>query len=453
MNAKETKTPIRRGDAAARYTDRFIQAARNTLSFMIRRRAALLGCLLLIVLVLGCVNLYESLYTSRVTLFLNYAQATQGLYPNGTRLSMYELKSEEVMERAIAYAGLTGQVEPEALASCLSIRNGNTSSVSGSQTFICTSYTITYTDRLRVPGRSASAMLSMVCKAYKDYFFTRYTDKQTVLGVSDSFFEADDYLMQLDLLRIKANQLESYVSDRIKENKNFVDPVSGLSFTALEQKLSNFLRYDIANLSAYLLENGVARDRENLLAILNYKIRMNTLSFDRAIAAYQVDNEGIGLYDEAMSAVVMIPTTDAGQRYYMSRTMTGMDYLADHADAKLTEATQTHAVIEYDSYVAEKIGQSTPTAAQTAKADAMIGEMQARLREIAAQIRQVDNAFVHSEHREYISFRSNDPSFLTAVNLPSAAVCALLAMIGLMLARLFYDWIRLPGEKGARIGR
>ena len=33
------------------------------------------------------------------------------------------------------------------------------------------------------------------------------------------------------------------------------------------------------------------------------------------------------------------------------------------------------------------------------------------------------------------------------------AVCALLAMIGLMLARLFYDWIRLPGEKGARIGR
>ena len=79
--------------------------------------------------------------------------------------------------------------------------------------------------------------------------------------------------------------------------------------------------------------------------------------------------------------------------------------------------------------------------------------MQARLREIAAQIRQVDNAFVHSEHREYISFRNNDPSFLTAVNLPSAAVCALLAMIGLMLARLFYDWIRLPGEKGARIGR
>ena len=37
------------------------------------------------------------------------------------------------------------------------------------------------------------------------------------------------------------------------------------------------------------------------------------------------DNLGIGLYDESMSAIVMIPTLDENREFYMSRTKTALD--------------------------------------------------------------------------------------------------------------------------------
>ena len=38
------------------------------------------------------------------------------------------------------------------------------------------------------------------------------------------------------------------------------------------------------------------------------------------MAYYNSDNLGIGLYDESMSAIVMIPTLDENREFYMSRT-------------------------------------------------------------------------------------------------------------------------------------
>ena len=430
-----------------------MRALRSTVEWIVRKRVTLFGCGLILLLIICCVNLCSALYTSRVTLYLNYPRATEGLYPNGMRFNIYEIKSSEVMERAIAYAGLTGQVAPEALADCLRVRNGSTTSASGSSNFICTSYSITFTDRIGLRGRSANTMIALVCKAYKDYFIEHYTDNQVVLSITDPFFETDEYLMQIDLIQIKANQLLRYVGGRLRENKNYGDPVSGLSFSALNQQLTNFLKYNVSNLSSYVLESGIANDKADLMAILDYKTRMNTLSYDRAMAAYTVDNEGISIYDKTMSAIVMIPTTDSGLKYYMSRTRTGMDYLAAHADEQLAAATQTQAVIEYDEYVSEKMRAHEPTRAQRQKADEMIGIQWAYLEKMAAQIQQVDNAFIRQNHREYISFRSNALSFKGMIDLSSAIVDALLMMFGLLLLRLVYDLFRLRKRKGAGMER
>ena len=445
MDAKERRISRGRGRAPAERAGRITLALRGTRDWAKRQRAALMGCALLIALALSCLHLAASRDTAQVTLSLQYEQAAQGLAPNGARLSLYEIKSSEVMERAIAYAGLTGRAEPQELADCLVIRPASEASVSGERTFICTAYTITLNDRLHLPGRSAEAMLSLVCKAYKDVFYSRYVDKQTVLDVSDAFFEADDDLMQLELIRIKANQLARFVNDRLKENKNF--SYGALSFSSLYRQLDRFVQYDVANLSAYLLENGIARDREGLLAMLDYRIRMNTLRYDRAVAASRVDSEAIRLYDEAMSAVVMIPTTDADGGYYMSRTQTGMDDFAAHADEKLEEAAQVQAVIAYDRYVSGKLAGAAPRPEAVQKADAMIRAMQARLQTLAAQIRQVDDAYVRQTRREYISFEKVGVPALAALD-PAGTAAGTLAILAAVLFGRFV-LLALTGGKGA----
>lgn len=428
-------------------TDRFIRALRSTLAWAIHRRVALCGLALILVLLFCLSSLHASMYTSRVTLFLNYPEATKGLYPNQTRFNIYEFKSREVMEQALAYAGLTGQVTPEQLAGCLTIRNGNATDVTGSATFICTSYRITYTDRLRLERRSASNMLSLICKAYKDLFFSKYTDNQAALSFSEDIPGTGEYLIELDQIRLKVGELSRYVSDRLRQNKNFADPESGLSFAVLQQQLDNILQYDVENLASFLLESGITADRDSLMAVLDHKIRMNTLRYDRAMAACRVDNEGIKLYDKSMSAVVMIPTTDENRRYYMSRTRTGLDTLANHADGQLVAATEARTEIEHDRYVSGKLGTAQPAQEHVRKAESMLDALRGRLKRLAEDIRTVDNAFIHLTRRNYISFRSNDLSFASSLQVSSAVSKTVVLLCALLLSHLVYEWLKPLGRK------
>ena len=435
------------------YTERFALACRSTLEWVIWKRFALWGACIILAALLCCVNYFSTLRTSRVTLYLNYAQATEGLNPNETRFNIYELKSPDVMEQALAYAGLSGQYTPQELSDCLSIRATNATSVSGSSNFISTSYKITFKDKLHLRGRSSNTMLSLICKAYKDFFISHYADNQSILQFTGDSFASDEYLMQLDMVRIKARQLQRYVSSRLKENKNFTDSATGESFSSLQQRINNFLNYDLNNSSSYILESGISHNKSSLLSILDYKIRMNTLSYDRFHASYEVDNEGIALYDKAMSSIVMIPTIDTDSRYYMSRTKTGMDDLATHADGQLIGATETLSLIEYDRYVSDKMRQNVPSAAQREKADQMLRSMQDYLRELSQTIQQVDNAYVRYSTREYLEFKSNDPSFIERAAPVSALIDTLFLMIGFLLLRLLLAWIKPSRKKGAKRSR
>ena len=150
----------------------------------------------------------------------------------------------------------------------------------------------------------------------------------------------DEYVMTVDLLELKCGQLEKYVQLRNRESKNYRDPGTGLTFSALEQRAKNLCTYDISKARSYIIENGIVNDRFSLNTMLNYKIRMDRLMYDKMIAAYDEDNEGIRQYDTAMSAIVMIPTQDQTMQYYMSRTKTGMDNMTLHANTQLIGATE-----------------------------------------------------------------------------------------------------------------
>ena len=389
---------------------------RKTFETVARHKWLALALFLALCLALSTLFYARSLRTASTVVSMEYEEAAKGLTPSQTRFNMFEIQSTEVMERLIDYAGLRGEISAEELSRCIRIGATHGRNVSGDENYISTSYQIEFTGNDKIRKRSAEAMLTLLCKAYREFFVEHYGINHSILNfnIADLKFN-DEYLLAADLLELKCEQLRKYVQLCRRSNKNYQDPDTGITFAALEQCIENFFNYDMARLRSYIIESGIASDKKSLNAMLEYKIRMDRLDYDKMMAAYEEDNNGIRMYDTAMSGVVMIPTQDMNMQFYMSRTKTGMDSLALHADVQLLGATEKTKEIDYKSYLIRKMQASHPGTAQVEKADAMIRQMTETLEKLAGDIRAVDSSYASYKARNYLSFHDSHQRFLQRI--------------------------------------
>ena len=436
LGLQKKKNPTQAA-ASINVLDKGWGSLRKTFEQFWKKRRIVLAALIVIFVAVCCYNYSQSLLSAQTVVSLDYEEASKGLTPSHTRFNIFEVQSIEVMEQLIAYAGLEGVITPEELSKCVNVKATHSRNVSGKANFISTSYTITFTKNDKIQKRSVETMLSLLCKSYREFFVEHYGINHSILSfdVNDLKF-SDEYLMTVDLLELKCNQLEKYVQLRKRENKNYRDPDTGITFSALEQRVNNFYTYDLTRLRSFIIESGIANDKPSLNAILDYKIRMDRLIYDKLLAAYDEDNAGIKMYDAAMSAIVMIPTEDRSQKYYMSRTKTGMDNMALHADAQLYGATDKMKAISYNTYLVEKINKTSPTAEQIRKVDTMIRQMEASLETLASDIRKVDKAYTSYKARNYLSFGNKYERFLDRVDIYSSVFLTVI-VLGIAFVAVF----------------
>ena len=427
---KEKKRVKTAGDAASSgIPAKGPSSLQNAVKVFRKRGGLILASLLIVFLALCGFHYVRSFRTASTILSLDYEEASKGLTPNGMRFNIYEIRSGEVMERLLAYAGLEGKISPDELSECVSVQATHDESVSGSVNYISTSFVVSFTNSDAIERISAEDMLSLLCKAYREYFVEHYGFNHSILSfdVEDLKFK-DEYLMTADLLELKCRQLEKYVQLRGRESKNYRDPISGSTFSSLEQRLRSFDAYDLAKLRSYIIENGIVNDRADLVGMLDYKVRIDRLMYNKMMAAYEEDNKGIEMYDAAMSAVVMIPTQDQKMQYYMSRTKTGMDSMVIHAQEQLTGTAERMEQIEYNSYLKEKLKESEPDRAKMEKASAMIREMEASLDEIASEIQAMDSTYLSAKSRNYIGFSDAGTGFAEQIGLVPSLLCTALIL-------------------------
>ena len=406
-----------------------------------KRRIMVLVSFLIISIALCGFQYYKNLHTASTILSLDYEAASKGLTPNQTRFNIFEIRSSEVMERVIEYAGLEGMITPNELSECISVQATHNKNISSDVNYISTSYVISFTDNGTVGERTPEDMLSLLCKAYREYFVEHYGFNHSILSFEANNLKFnDEYLMAVDLLELKCSQLENYVQLRSRESKNYQDPDTGITFSDLEQRAKNIYDYDLAKLRSYIIENGIANDRTELVSLLDYKIRMDHLMYDKMMAAYEEDNKGIQMYDAAMSAPVMIPTQDQTMNYYMSRTKTGMDNMAIHADGQLMGAAERMEQITYNTYLTEKLKTNESDRVKTGKADTMIRDIGASLDKLASDIQEVDSAYTNAKARNYIGFSDDAVGFADQIGLVFSLLCAaliLFAVFACVVLRIF----------------
>ncbi len=415
---------------------------RKAVQLFRKRGLLVLASFLIVFLALCGFHYIRNLHTASTVLSLDYEEASKGLTPNGMWFNIFEIRSDEVMERLIGYAGLEGKITPDELRECVSVQATHDKSVSGGVNYISTSFVVRFTKSSAIRRISAEDMLALLCKAYREYFVEHYGYNHSILSFNTNDLKFnDEYLMAVDLLELKCRQLEKYVQLRSRESKNYQDPNTGLTFSSLEQRVSNFYAYDLAKLRSYIIENGIASDRTRLVSMLDYKIRMDSLMHNKMMAAYEEDNKGIQMYDAAMSAVVMIPTEDQKMQYYMSRTKTGMDNMVIHAQEQLAGTAERMEQIEYNAYLMEKLKANGSDRMKAEKAVGMISEMEASLNNIAADVRLVDNAYLSTKTRNYIGFSDDNTSLVEQIGLITSFFCTVLILfIAFICVALFKNF-------------
>ena len=371
-------------------------------------------CLVLVLLVLFSGFHYRvSENAGSVNISLNYAEASLGLNPNKTRFNSYEIMSDEVLSEAIRLTGLNGSVTSEALASCISVTPVDTGNVNGDDNYISTTYNMTLnTSSLKLKNRSAGDLLKNICAAYKNYFLDNYCDNQSILKAKLDVEEKEEPYIRLNEINLRVKELDKYLSGRIDENRSFVDESTGDSFVGVDKKLKNIVNYDIPNASAFIIECGVAESPETLAEILEYKNKIVGMSADKYMAYYDADNAGIKAYNKAMSAVVLIPTVDEADQYYMSRTKTAMDKMARAADSELSEATGYKKNIVETNYVIKKIREHGTNEENLLTAKGMIEKIETALNSLSDELFTLDKAYIGYKAQNYITFDYYTPSFL-----------------------------------------
>ncbi len=378
---------------------------------------------LLLCLLLGSFHYVTSSNQATVELSFNYAEASSGLNPNKTRFNAYEILSDTILERAIELAGLKDHVTAEQLSGCLRLSPVDTGNASGDDNYICTTYRISLdAGSLDLKNVKVTDMLKSVCKAYRSYFLENYCDNQEILKTKLEVTTDSEPYLRINELKLRVKQLTRYLSARVTENKSFTDEDTGNNFTEMDKRLTNIVNYDIPNATAYIIESGVSKDPAMLTSILEYKNKIDSMTAEKDMAYYNADKAGIKMYEKSMTSIVMIPTTDELDEYYMSRTKTAMDRMARSADAALEEATDYKQEIVDTSYVIDKMKKSKTGAQKLASAREMINKLENALNDLSEDLFVLDKAYIDYKARNYITFNYAQPSFTQRINLKKTAM-------------------------------
>ena len=166
----------------------------NTFRAFRKRGFFILILFLIITLSLCGFHYIRNLHTASTILSLDYEEASKGLTPNGMRFNIFEIRSVEVMERLIRYAGLEGKITPDELSECISVKATHDKSVSGNVNYISTSFIVRLTNNI-IDRIKAEDLLSLLCKAYREYFVDHYGFNHAILSfnIDDLKFKGADY--------------------------------------------------------------------------------------------------------------------------------------------------------------------------------------------------------------------------------------------------------------------
>ncbi len=386
----------------------FIQRRQGLKSLLVKywglRGKQRLWPLILAVLILNCFMLSARtrLYTS-AGITLNYNLASQGLNPNGTRFNQTDILSSHVLERAIekgALEGITAADLKNAIQVWPAVQGD---SWSKNAYFISTQFVLQYNANKKTASEDGEKLLSLVTQAYKEWFIKEYSANTDILALDFSQAESQDYLDSCSYLNKIAESIGEYMKNMSGEEPAFRSSVNGETFQSMSSQAYAVSNTLVEKLEAYILEEGISRDAAQYTSRLN--VSNIFLDFDARKAAASNENtlEAIAMYENDIARIVLVPTYDTNNQFYMSQTRIGVDDFAASASHYADEKVSIYGKIADNSHVIGKLSGRYRSGGTDEKAEALIAQIEQELLRIAHQAEDLVEEYNARQANRYMT--------------------------------------------------
>lgn len=347
------------------------------------------------------------------TLKYNYEEADKGLCPNGTWLNVSDAVGEEVLEKIqekTGYSDISGYLE---LSSAM-----DNASLDSKHPKIATDYSISCTPKSY--SVDTDKLIRAAGEAYQEYFMEHCAEQAVPLEINLDGIEDLEYQETVDRLQIEAEKLKSFLSGYRWENQGYQ---TDTTFSSLVQKTDDFINVELEKYQSFITENGIAKDPSVFKKTAEYKNVLLQKDYDKLMASYQVNLEAIDLYNSNMVSVVLVPTQDADDNFYMSRTKIGVDYFATDASSYSEQAASIKQQIDENTY--ESIRVLAGIQENREKADEMLGTLEKELEALSDQAQDFFKKFLEDKRDGYIQIVYRSASVKQAADLKGNTVKAI----------------------------
>ena len=421
---------------------------KDGLSGLPRKKMALCSALVFVCCFAG--ETAAQIWAPDMLLVFNYEEAARGQNPNVTRFNESGILSEDILEKVIQRGDL--KISKEQLADCLALSTPldkeGLDVTQESDLKISTEYWISCSEKVALYDTKPRVVLELLANVYWEDFVRSYAENDSVLDLS---FEETDGMEYLDIkayLQMQANKLRNYLPRYSIESSSFHVEGGEETFASLSKKIDNYIDIQLERYEAFVLENGLAGNRNTYRSRMQYANRLLDTEQRKDMAAYDVRIETINMYNAFMTRFVLIPTYDEDKEFYMSKTKVGVDYFAEEAKEYLASATEAVEEMEHNSYASAQIGASAAVSDVYARADEQVEELKAELVSLSSKCRELCNAYISEKRDGYIQMSFT--SFSAVKNGVMAVFWAILFAVAQGGTALLYPFYK---ECGIPFGR
>ena len=323
---------------------------------------------------------------------LNYSLANSGENPNGTRFSSRDILSDEVLTAVKKDMGL--HMSNSELASCFYVGSSyDNTPVNTEEPKVATQYRLVITrnaSRKLINGRK---LLKCTLKEYRKYFEGNLSKNDKALSVDFSDMNDLDYSEVADFIEMNTSRMQGFLGDYAWKKAGY-HTKDGETFASLSAEIDDFNNVELENYRSFIQEKGISKDPVEMKSTAAVKKIDLGNAYHRQMARYDVNCDAIKMYANEMATVVLVPTDDKTNQFYMSRTKIGVDYFASDAAAALSQAKLKDEQLKENERTASVSGGSAEDRKQ---ADRMIEEMKKDIKGYQKEGRELFAAYKNSE--------------------------------------------------------
>ena len=200
------------------------------------------------------------------------------------------------------------------------------------------------------------------------------------------------------------------VKDHREENRSFRSD-DNLNFDTVKDELTNFKDVKLEKFNSYVMQNGISKDRPQVIKKIEYLTDKNTVDYKKKIAQSNITKDALKMYDPKIAAIAFVPSIDNTNSYYMSRTKTGIDDLAKSSYDAGMEASKISKKLDgykkQNTSLSKSEGISEKTLEYT---DTYLNEIVQNFKELAQKIYNLDNEYLKYKTENYFSYKIADRS-------------------------------------------